>query len=128
PLGGGVRPVVVAAGGAAVQHHLEEAAVIFAAPHMLWLLVILALPLIAFFWWAWRRRQQLITQFISARLLAQLKVGVSATRQKARMAMIVAAVVLLILALARPQWGFTQEEARQRGLDIIVAVDTSNSM
>ncbi len=43
--------------------------------------------------------------------------------------MIVAAVVLLvILALARPQWGFTQEEARQRGLDIIVAIDTSNSM
>lgn len=98
------------------------------APQMLWLLPGLLLPLILFFWWAWRERQRLITQFISARLLAHLKVGVSATRQKARMAMIVAAVALLVLALARPQWGFTQEEARQRGLDIIVAIDTSKSM
>jgi len=98
------------------------------APQMLWLLAALVLPLIIFFWWAWRERQRLITQFISARLLAILKVGVSATRQKARMAMIVAAVALLVLALARPQWGFTQEEARQRGLDVIVAIDTSNSM
>ncbi len=98
------------------------------APQMLWLLVALVLPLIVFFWWAWRERQRLIKQFISARLLAILKVGVSATRQKVRMAMIVAAVTLLVLALARPQWGFTQEEARQRGLDLVVAIDTSNSM
>jgi Ca-activated chloride channel homolog len=107
---------------------VEEIAVNLGAPQMLWLLVALVLPLIVFFWWAWRERQRLIKQFISARLLAILKVGVSATRQKARMAMIVAAVVLLVLALARPQWGFTQEEARQRGLDLIMVVDTSNSM
>ncbi len=100
----------------------------FAAPQMLWLLVVVLPPLVAFFWWAWRKRQQLITQFISARLLAHLKVGVSAARQKTRMALIVVTVALLIFALARPQWGFVQEEARQRGLDIIVAVDTSNSM
>jgi Ca-activated chloride channel family protein len=98
------------------------------APQMLWLLVLLVLPLILFFWWAWRERQRLITQFISARLLAHLKVGVSAARQKARMAMIVAAVALLVLALARPQWGFTQEEARQRGLDVVMVIDTSKSM
>jgi Ca-activated chloride channel family protein len=107
---------------------VEETAVNLGAPQMLWLLVALVLPLIIFFWWAWRERQRLIAQFISARLLAILKVGVSATRQKARMAMIVAAVAFLVLALARPQWGFTQEEARQRGLDLIMVIDTSNSM
>ncbi|WP_202796873.1 VWA domain-containing protein [Pedosphaera parvula] len=84
--------------------------------------------MIAFFWWAWRKRQQLMTQFTSARLLGHLKVGVSPSRQKFRMALVVAAVVFLILTLARPQWGFTLEEARQRGLDILVAIDTSNSM
>ncbi|MDB6065243.1 MAG: Mg-chelatase subunit ChlD [Pedosphaera sp.] len=99
-----------------------------ALPQMLWLFLILVLPLVGFLWWAWRKRQQLITQFISTRLLAQLKVGVSPVRQKARMAMIVASVIFLILALARPQWGVTKEEVRQRGLDIIVAIDTSNSM
>ena len=37
-------------------------------------------------------------------------------------------VILVLLALARPQWGFTWEEATQRGRDIIVAIDTSKSM
>jgi Ca-activated chloride channel family protein len=95
---------------------------------MLWMLVILVVPLILFLWWAWRKRQKLITQFISPRLLALLKVGVSPRRQKARLVMLVAAVTCLIIALARPQWGMSKEEARQRGLDIIVAIDTSNSM
>ena len=38
------------------------------------------------------------------------------------------AVACLILALARPQWGFAWEEVKQRGLDIVVAIDTSKSM
>ncbi len=95
---------------------------------MFWLLLILVPPLIGFFWWAWRKRQQLITQFISPRLLGHLKVGVSPSRQKARMAMIVARGDFVIFALARPQWGVIREEARQHGLDILVAIDTSNSM
>src|SRR5580700_10562547 len=45
-----------------------------------------------------------------------------------RLGLIVVAVIAVIFALARPQWGLTQEEARQRGLDVIVAIDTSNSM
>ncbi len=97
-------------------------------PQMLWLLVVLVPLLVLFFWWAWRRRQQLITQFISSRLLGHLKVGVSPSRQKARMALMVLAVIFLGLALARPQWGVTNQEFRQRGLDIMVAIDTSNSM
>jgi len=99
-----------------------------AAPQMLWLLVVMVLPLIGFLWWAWRRRQVLIAQFISARLLGQLKVGVSPSRQKARLVFIVLAVIFIILALARPQWGTTRQEVRQRGLDVIVAIDTSKSM
>lgn len=99
-----------------------------ATPKMLWLLVLLIPPLIAFLWWAWRKRQQLVTQFISERLLGHLKVGFSPSRQKLRMALFIAAVIFIILALARPQWGVNREEARQRGLDIMVAIDTSNSM
>ena len=37
-------------------------------------------------------------------------------------------MVFLILALARPQWGFDWKTARLRGLDIVVAIDTSKSM
>jgi Ca-activated chloride channel homolog len=100
----------------------------FANPQILWLLPV-AVPLLTWFlWWAWRRKQALIAQFVQSRLLAQLTVGVSPLRQKARLALIVFAVAAALLALARPQWGFDWEEAKQRGLDIVVAIDTSRSM
>lgn len=34
----------------------------------------------------------------------------------------------ILLALARPQWGYRLEEVRSKGLDILVALDTSKSM
>ncbi|HOC54771.1 MAG TPA: VWA domain-containing protein [Verrucomicrobiota bacterium] len=100
----------------------------FANPHALWLLLALPPVLLAFFWWAGRKRQQLLTQFIQARLLPGLTVGISPAREKIRAACLVSAVACLLLALARPQWGFDWEEVKQRGLDIVVAIDTSKSM
>ena len=100
----------------------------FAHPQMLWLLPV-ALPLLPWFlWWTWRKKQTLIAQFVQSRLLAQLTAGVSPGRQKIRLALLVFAVACVLLALARPQWGFDWEEAKQRGLDIVVAIDTSRSM
>jgi Ca-activated chloride channel family protein len=101
---------------------------IFANPRMLWLLLAIPPALGAFFWWSARLRQRLLTQFIQARLLPSLTIGISPTRQKIRLGCLVVAVVCLILALARPQWGFDWEEVKQRGLDIVVAIDTSKSM
>ncbi len=100
----------------------------FANPQMLWLLLAIPPVLLVFFWWSGRKRQQLLTQFIQARLLPGLTVGISATRQKIRLGCLVLAVACLIVALARPQWGFDWEELKQRGLDIVVAIDTSKSM
>src|SRR5436190_2392561 len=100
----------------------------FEHPNILWFLLLVLPGLIAFLWWSWNKRRQLISQFVQSRLLAQLTVGISAQRQKLRLALLVAATGLLLIVLARPQWGFTWEEVRQRGLDIIVAIDTSRSM
>jgi Ca-activated chloride channel family protein len=108
---------------------LEETAVrIFAQPQILWLFLIFLAPLCVFLFWTWRTKQKLIAQFVQSRLLSNLTVGVSQTRQKIRLGLIVASVVFLILAMARPQWGFSLEEVRQQGLDIVVAIDTSRSM
>jgi Ca-activated chloride channel family protein len=80
------------------------------------------------FYWSWRVKQKLIRRFVQSRLLADLLVGVSPRRQAFRFVLLAAAVAGVLLALARPQWGFAWEEAKQKGLDIIVAVDTSRSM
>ncbi|HWD93714.1 MAG TPA: VWA domain-containing protein [Verrucomicrobiae bacterium] len=100
----------------------------FASPQILWLLLVFPPALLVFFWWSWRTRQKLMAQFIQSRLLPGLIAGVSGTRQKIRAALLIAAAVFIILALARPQWGYYQEEVAQRGLDIVVAIDTSKSM
>jgi Ca-activated chloride channel family protein len=100
----------------------------FEHPHLLWLLFLAIPGMIAFFWWTWRTKRRLISQFVQSRLLANLTVGVSTARQKLRMGLLVASVAFLIVVLARPQWGFDWEQAKQRGLDIVVAIDTSKSM
>lgn len=100
----------------------------FEHPHLLWFALALVPALIAFFWWTARVKQKLIGQFIAARLIDALTVGVSTRRQKTRVVLLIAAVTLAILSLARPQLGFSWEEARSRGLDIVVAIDTSRSM
>ena len=95
---------------------------------MLWLLLV-TVPLLALFLWAaWRKRQRLVAQFVQSRLLANLTVGISPVRQRIRIVLLVTSVALILLALAQPQWGFAWEEAKQRGLDILVAIDTSRSM
>lgn len=99
----------------------------FAAPQMFWLLFI-PMGMLVFFWWSWRVRQRLMEQFIQSRLLTGLIAGVSVQRQKIRAGLLIGSVVCLIVALARLQWGYSEEELPDRGLDIVVAVDTSKSM
>ena len=100
----------------------------FEHPNLLWLLLVIPPALGLFFWWAERARQRLLTQFVEARLLSQLTVGISPARRKVRVALLILAVAFLVITLARPQRGFDLQEVEQRGLDIVVAVDTSKSM
>jgi Ca-activated chloride channel homolog len=95
---------------------------------LLWLLLVLPTALWVFFWWAERTRQKLLTQFVETRLLSQLTVGISPARRKLRLTLLILAVVFLILALARLQYGFDLQEVEQRGRDIVMAIDTSKSM
>ena len=100
----------------------------FEHPRLLWLLIVVVPGLIAFFWWAARQKRRSIEQFVNPRLLGQLLSGISPQYQKIRAALLVTAAALLVIAFARPQWGFDWEEVRQRGLDIVIGIDTSRSM
>ena len=43
-------------------------------------------------------------------------------------ALLLVALSFALLALAQPRWGYTYEDAKRKGLDLIFAVDTSRSM
>ncbi|MCP5520767.1 MAG: VWA domain-containing protein [Verrucomicrobiales bacterium] len=100
----------------------------FAHFEMLWLGAAIMPLLVLFLVWSWRTRQRLVRLFVQSRLLAQLTVGVSPWRQKLRLWLVALATLLIILALARPLYGYTEREYSRRGVDIIVAIDTSRSM
>jgi Ca-activated chloride channel family protein len=100
----------------------------FEHPNLLWLLLVVPPGLALFFWWRERARQKLLAQFVESRLLASLTVGLSPTRRKIRFVLVIMAVALLVVAVARPQYGYDKEEIQQSGLDVVVAVDTSKSM
>jgi len=99
----------------------------FAAPGYLWML--LALPLMAaLFVLAFRRRRRALEIFGDLRLVRRLAATSSTERRVVKAALIVAAAFFLMLALARPQWGARLETVTRKGVDVVVAVDTSLSM
>lgn len=99
----------------------------FAQPEFLWALA--ALPfLAALIFYAEKMRRTSLDRLIAARLQPRLAGNVSIARRRAGFALLVAGVALSLVALARPQWGFSWEQKRQSGRDVIIAMDTSNSM
>ena len=73
-------------------------------------------------------RRKALAKFASQRLMPELTRTVSAPKIIVKNALAFCAVMLIFAALARPQWGYRWEETKTRGIDIIFAVDTSNSM
>ena len=100
----------------------------FAEP--LWLFA--GLLVIAAMFWIYRRfdlrQRAALAEFASNHLLAKLTASFSPTRRLVKRGLFVAALVFIFGALARPQWGFHWEEEKQRGIDILFAIDTSKSM
>jgi Ca-activated chloride channel family protein len=83
---------------------------------------------IIFYLWAAKSRKKALERFANNGLLREIMKSYDPVRVKIRNYMIVASVFLLVMALMRPQWGFKWQEVKKRGIDIVIALDASNSM
>jgi Ca-activated chloride channel family protein len=99
----------------------------FGAPEWLWGLLLVPL-LIALFMRSEHRGLKRLQQFVSARLLPQLAGTVNRPRRIIRFGLLLLGLALAIVSLAQPRWGYTFEDVKRKGLDLLVAVDTSRSM
>jgi len=99
----------------------------FGAPEWLWGLLLVPL-LIVLFVRAERRGHQRLQEFVSARLLPQLAGTVNRPRRMIRFALQLLGLSLALVSLAQPRWGYTFEDVKRKGLDLLIAVDTSRSM
>src|SRR6266446_2619405 len=99
----------------------------FGAPQWLWGLLLIPI-LIALFIRAEHRGLRRLQEFVSARLLPQLAGTVNRPRRVVRFALRLLGLSFGLLSLAQPRWGYTFEDVKRKGLDLLIAVDTSRSM
>jgi len=99
----------------------------FGSPEYFYLLL-LFIPLIFFLVWSQKKKKQLLDLFLSKSLVYRLLDPLTLKRLKIDTILIAFAVFFLILALTQPRWGYYWKDLTQEGVDIIIALDVSNSM
>lgn len=99
----------------------------FAHPEYLWLL--LAVPAITIFYiYTSIRRKQELKAYGNPALLASLMPDVSGVKPLVKLMVQMAALVALCFVIAGPQFGSKLETVKKQGVEIMIALDVSNSM
>ncbi|MBN1960226.1 MAG: VWA domain-containing protein [Deltaproteobacteria bacterium] len=97
------------------------------APNYLWLAWLI--PLLAiFFFYSIEKRQKLARRLISTQLLARTTIGFSHSRLWLKASLLLFATAALVVAMTLPKYGFTWQEVKCRGVDLVIALDVSLSM
>jgi len=100
----------------------------FEEPAFLYALFLLIPLLILFYLYVFRRKRILKERFASPRILAKLLASHSPKREKLKVFLILLALSFLGVSLARPQFGEKLTFLKRKGVDVIIALDTSLSM
>ena len=94
---------------------------------MLWWLITIPVFVIAYIIYTKRKSRQL-AEFGDPELMAQLMPDASKSRPVWKFSLLIAALILLIVAAARPQYGQKEKTIKRQGIEVMVALDISNSM
>ena len=99
----------------------------FAYPHILLLLILV--PVFCFLYlWARYARKKNLKKFGKIDSLITLMPLVSPYKPPLKLAIQMLALTFLIIALARPWGGIKNQKTTKEGIEVIIAMDASNSM
>ncbi|MCU0458191.1 MAG: VWA domain-containing protein [Bacteroidales bacterium] len=99
----------------------------FAQPDMLYLLLLV--PVLIVIWIFGNRRRRLARErFGDDTLLRRLSPDYSPGRMAVKFVIRMLAFIMAVLVTARPQFGSRLEEVKREGVEVIIALDVSNSM
>jgi len=99
----------------------------FEHPYLLYLLLVIPL-----FWLiqllVWKSNKRKFAAIVDTRLGAELIPLMSFSKRWLKLGVLSAALICLVFALANPQYGSKSEEVKRKGIDLMIALDISNSM
>lgn len=99
----------------------------FANIEMLWWLITTPVFVIAYIIYT-KHKRRLLMEFGDQELVAQLMPDASKGRPIWKFSLLLLAWVLLIVAGSRPQYGQQEKTIKRQGIEVMVALDISNSM
>ncbi|HOJ19056.1 MAG: VWA domain-containing protein [Ignavibacteriales bacterium] len=92
--------------------------------HFLWLL-----PLVVILYWYFiRRKRKKLSEYADEKMHDVLLPEKSFYKEVYKFGLVLTAIILLVLAVARPQIGTRLEEVKQIGIDVFIILDVSMSM
>jgi Ca-activated chloride channel family protein len=99
----------------------------FAHKEILWFLLASAFMLVGYFLY-WRHRKRAFERMGDTILLDSLMPDASSAAHHWKFALLLMGTILLVIAASGPRVGSKLEEVEQKGREIIIALDVSNSM
>ena len=97
--------------------HIEYLNLLFGVP-------ILILAMLLYSKW----KKNALSLFGDTRMVNELMHSFSSSRYKIKNTLTISTFILLIIGIANPQIGTKMEEVRREGVDLMIAIDLSNSM
>ena len=99
----------------------------FAHPEALYLLALIP-TLMALFIWGRQRRKKQLREFGDDEVIGQLMPDVSPRRPVWKFYLTLFGIAKMLLVVAGPQFGSKLQTAKRKGIELIIALDVSNSM
>ncbi len=99
----------------------------FEDPIYLWMLLIITILVLVRFI-VWRKRKRNLRKFGDPSLLKEMMPDVSKYRPTIKFCLLLSAITILIFMIARPQVGSKISHEKREGIEVLIALDISNSM
>ncbi len=99
----------------------------FSSINMLWLIWALPILLLACLW-GFRKRRRILSGYATQKGLSAIAPKISPLRRWLKAALLLAVILLVVISLAGPQYGYSWKEIERRGVDLVIALDCSRSM
>src|SRR4030042_6991392 len=99
----------------------------FASPEYFWLFFCIPL-FVGFFIWAYQHKRAALSRFASAALIQKISPETGLTRQILKWILFLLFFFFLIWPLVRPHFGVKEQQMDRKVIDIMVALDISESM